>query len=84
MTPVLQLIKAGVPPSNIRAICVTHLHGDHCFGLAGVLNQVSTSRAARGVLKEEPLLVFGPPGIQQLVAACFKVGCDRMCSGVRC
>ena len=72
----LQLIKAGVPPSNIRAICVTHLHGDHCFGLAGVLNQISTSRAARGVLSEEPLMVFGPPGIQQLVAACFKVGSD--------
>ncbi len=65
-----------MPPSNIRAICVTHLHGDHCFGLAGVLNQISTSRTARCVLREEPLMVFGPPGIQQLVAACFKVGFD--------
>ena len=73
-----------MPPSNIRAICVTHLHGDHCFGLAGVLNQISTSRAARGVLREEPLMVFGPPGIQQLVAACFKVGLFTVKSAAWC
>lgn len=36
-----QLVLAGVPSSAIDLICITHLHGDHCFGLPGVLARMS-------------------------------------------
>ncbi|HLI02509.1 MAG TPA: MBL fold metallo-hydrolase [Acidimicrobiales bacterium] len=36
-----QMARAGVPSSAIDLICVTHLHGDHCLGLPGVLARMS-------------------------------------------
>ena len=44
-----QLRRAGVDPGSIRRIFVTHMHGDHCFGLAGLVSaicQASWLRAA--------------------------------------
>jgi ribonuclease Z len=36
-----QMVLAGVPSSAIDLVCVTHLHGDHCLGLPGVLARMS-------------------------------------------
>lgn len=36
----IQLVRAGVSPHRVNHICITHLHGDHCLGLPGVLEQV--------------------------------------------
>ncbi|MBG6224837.1 ribonuclease Z [Arthrobacter sp. CAN_A2] len=35
-----QLIHAGLSASKIDRICITHVHGDHCFGLPGVLSRM--------------------------------------------
>jgi ribonuclease Z len=32
-----QMLLAGISTSSIKAICITHFHGDHCLGLPGVL-----------------------------------------------
>jgi ribonuclease Z len=44
-----QLLLAGVKPSSITAICITHLHGDHCLGLPGVLARFALDGRERPV-----------------------------------
>ena len=36
-----QMIYAGVTASMIHRICITHFHGDHCLGLAGIVQRIS-------------------------------------------
>jgi ribonuclease Z len=35
-----QMTHAGVPAGAVTRICLTHVHGDHCFGLPGVLSRM--------------------------------------------
>ena len=44
-----QLTLAGIPAARITRICVTHLHGDHALGLAGVLQRMSLDKVDRPV-----------------------------------
>ncbi len=56
----LQLRKSRVHFSKINAVFISHLHGDHCFGLMGL---VSTF----GLLgRTAPLHVFAPKEMQEL------------------
>jgi ribonuclease Z len=51
-----QLLRSNVRASAIEAIFITHLHGDHCYGLPGLL----ASSSLNG--RETPLTVYGAPG----------------------
>ena len=44
-----QLLLAGVPSSAITRICVSHFHGDHSLGLAGVVQRLSLDRVPHPV-----------------------------------
>lgn len=44
-----QMIQAGVSVSEITKICVTHFHGDHCLGLAGIIQRISLDRVPHEV-----------------------------------
>ncbi len=44
-----QMILANVSASEITKICITHFHGDHCLGLAGVIQRLSLDRVTRVV-----------------------------------
>jgi ribonuclease Z len=51
---------------KIRTILITHLHGDHVFGLPGLLQTMSLSG------RRDPVTVYGPPGIRNCVDAFMK------------
>src|SRR2546428_341083 len=44
-----QMTLAGLSATQITHICVTHFHGDHCLGLAGVIQRLSLDRVGHPV-----------------------------------
>ena len=44
-----QLLLAGVPASAVTRVCLSHLHGDHCLGLPGVVQRLSLDGVTRPV-----------------------------------
>jgi ribonuclease Z len=44
-----QMTYAGVSAASITRICITHLHGDHCLGLPGVLQRFALDGVRRPV-----------------------------------
>jgi ribonuclease Z len=44
-----QMLSAGVRASEITRICLTHLHGDHCLGLPGILQRLSLDQVPHEV-----------------------------------
>jgi ribonuclease Z len=64
----VQLIKYKVRRSRISHIFISHLHGDHFFGLAGLI----TSFGLLGRL--QPLQVFAPGHLQEIIELQLKAG----------
>ncbi len=62
-----QLLRAGVAPSTITAIAITHDHGDHCLGLPGVLARLALDGVTR------PLPLVYPSGAAARVEALVDV-----------
>ena len=44
-----QMILAEVSVSSVRRICITHFHGDHCLGLAGITQRISLDKVPHEV-----------------------------------
>ena len=61
------LRKAKVKFSHIKHIFISHLHGDHFFGLPGL---ISTFRLLG---REAPLHIYGPVGIREAVTLLLKL-----------
>lgn len=62
-----QILHTSVRPRRIEKIFITHLHGDHIFGLPGLLG----SRSFQG--GTTPLTVYGPKGIKQFIEVALTV-----------
>ncbi len=61
----IQLSRYKIKRNQIKTIFISHLHGDHIFGLPGVVTSfLHYSR-------KEPLLIIGPVGIRQFVDTCL-------------
>ena len=58
-----QLMRAPVRSGAIDAIFITHLHGDHLFGLPGLLATLGMHG------RSTPLTVYGPAGLHAYLAA---------------
>ncbi len=56
-----QLSRYGLRVLMISHVFITHLHGDHYFGLPGLI----TSMALYG--RKEPLVIVGPPSLERVM-----------------
>lgn len=52
-----------VKTGHLRYAFISHLHGDHCFGLIGLLTSFNLTG------RTQPLDVFSPPGLEKMIRA---------------
>lgn len=67
-----QILHTTIRPRKVTKIFITHLHGDHIFGLPGFLS----SRSFQG--GDEPLTIYGPVGIKKFVMTALQVSESRL------
>ncbi|MGG5369088.1 ribonuclease Z [Enterococcus sp. AZ196] len=63
----MQILRTNIKPRKIEKIFISHLHGDHIFGLPGLLS----SRSFQG--GEEPITIYGPIGLENYVRTSLQV-----------
>ncbi len=63
----VQLRKAKAKFSKINHIFISHLHGDHVFGLPGLISSF------RLLGRETTLHVYGPKGIKEMMETIFRI-----------
>jgi len=63
----MQLSRFKIRHSRISRIFISHLHGDHYFGLIGLL----TSMGLLG--REQPLFLYAPPGLLPIIQLQLQV-----------
>jgi len=68
----LQLMKTSVGLRKIRRIFISHLHGDHLFGLPGLLGSRSFQE------NTSPLDIYGPKGIREYVETSMRLSSSHL------
>lgn len=68
----MQILRTNIRPRKIEKIFITHLHGDHLFGLPGLLS----SRSFQG--GTEPLAIYGPKGVREFVQTALRISQTRL------
>lgn len=62
-----QILHTPIKPRKIEKIFITHLHGDHIYGLPGLIS----SRSFQG--GEDLLTIYGPKGLEEFVRTSLSV-----------
>jgi len=68
-----QILHTNIKPSKVKNIFITHLHGDHIYGLPGFLS----SRAHQGG-ENLPLTIYGPKGLKEWLTVTFEISGSRL------
>ena len=63
----ISFMKSGLGWNKKMKLFVTHMHGDHCVGILGLLQTMSMQN------RTETLEIFGPKGIEEFIAANIKI-----------
>jgi ribonuclease Z len=68
----MQLRNAGIKIQRINHILISHLHGDHFFGLVGLLSTMHLLGRDKG------LTIYGPEQLEQIVRIQLEVGASKL------
>lgn len=61
-----QLLRTPLSLVDLQAIFVTHVHGDHCYGLPGLLGSAGMSG------RKAPITIVAPTGIEAWICATLQ------------
>lgn len=61
-----QMRIAGIKPAKITRLCLSHWHGDHVFGLPGLLSTMGADKP------DKILKIYGPPGTKKYFEHLFQ------------
>jgi len=64
-----QIQKTSLKVSKLEKIFISHLHGDHLFGLPGLL----ASRGLRGGKNQQKVQIFGPEGLDKYLKETLNI-----------
>lgn len=67
-----RLIERKIKPGRLQHIFISHLHGDHYFGLAPLLSSLNLSG------RTEPMYLYGPRGLDEVLTTMFRVSDTRL------
>lgn len=67
-----QLLHSSLSLGKLDTIFITHLHGDHYYGLPGLLTSKKLDKALK------PLRIYGPKGIQKFLACCMDISQEHL------
>lgn len=62
-----RLQHTGLSPHDMAMVCITHAHGDHCYGLPGLLASASMGK------RTEPLTLIAPQNVLDWLNATVKL-----------
>ncbi|CAM4189313.1 ribonuclease Z [Pseudoalteromonas byunsanensis] len=76
-----QLLATSLSPAKVAVICITHIHGDHCYGLPGMLSSMSLHG------RTESVTLIAPQKLIQFIHLSLgltdvKLGFDLQCHAV--
>ncbi|MCZ2100388.1 MAG: ribonuclease Z [Chitinophagales bacterium] len=63
----VKMLQHQIKKNKIRVIFISHLHGDHIFGLPGLLTSFLYSQ------RKTPLKIIGPPGIREYIETVLRL-----------
>ncbi|MFC4651450.1 ribonuclease Z [Lactococcus nasutitermitis] len=69
-----RILETAIKPRKITKIFITHLHGDHIFGLPGFLS----SRSFQGSEEQTDLDLYGPVGLKDFVMTSLRISGSRL------
>lgn len=60
-------LKSGLGWNKKMKIFVTHMHGDHCIGILGLLQTMTLQH------RTEPIEIYGPDGIEEFIGQNIRI-----------
>jgi ribonuclease Z len=67
----MRMLDCKIKRAQLTHIFITHLHGDHLFGLPGLLTSLSFQR-------KSPLYLVGPVGLEEFVRTAIRLSSSHL------
>ncbi|MDD7273615.1 MAG: ribonuclease Z [Prevotellaceae bacterium] len=67
-----QIRRSRIPFNKIQAVFISHLHGDHCFGLIGMISTFALTG------RTSPLQVYAPQAFEEYFHHSMRLFCEHI------